>query len=106
MSEYKAGALCFSLRRRKEALFLDLYIYVKSIKHRIMKKIISIPIIVCFLAACHTTGQMSAVTGPNDYGNADTSITQSLFNDKGSTISEEGIQKILEGNYKLPSSLR
>ena len=70
-----------------------------------MKKIICILAIVCFFASCHTTGQMSAGTA-TDYGNSDTSITQSLFNDKGSTISEEGIQKILEGHYKLPSSLR
>jgi len=57
------------------------------------------------IASCHTTGRVSAVP-ESDYGNADTSITQSLFNDKGSTISEEGIQRILDGSYKLPSTLR
>jgi hypothetical protein len=36
----------------------------------------------------------------------DFSITQSLFNDKNSTISEENIQKILNGNYQLPEKLR
>jgi hypothetical protein len=36
----------------------------------------------------------------------DTLITQSLFNDKASTISEENIQKILDGNYQLPRQLR
>ena len=33
-------------------------------------------------------------------------ITQSLFNDKDSNISEENIQKILNGSYKLPDQLR
>jgi hypothetical protein len=33
-------------------------------------------------------------------------ITQSLFSDKNSTISEENIQKILDGTYKLPQQLR
>ena len=33
-------------------------------------------------------------------------ITQSLFNDKAATISEENIQKILDGNYKVPAKLR
>lgn len=36
----------------------------------------------------------------------DTLITQSLFNDRSSTISEENIQKILDGTYKLPKELR
>ncbi len=33
-------------------------------------------------------------------------ISKSLFNDKTSTISEENIQKILDGNYSLPTNLR
>lgn len=33
---------------------------------------------------------------------SDPPITQSLFSDKSSTISEENIQKILDGNYSLP----
>lgn len=33
-------------------------------------------------------------------------ITQSLFSDKNATISEENIQKILDGNFKLPQQLR
>lgn len=33
-------------------------------------------------------------------------ITQSLFSDKNATISEENIQKILDGNFKLPPQLR
>ncbi|MAN28123.1 MAG: hypothetical protein CMH15_06540 [Mesonia sp.] len=38
--------------------------------------------------------------------NSDPKLTKSLFEDKSSTISEENIQKILEGNYQLPDSLR
>ncbi len=33
-------------------------------------------------------------------------ITKSLFDDKSSTISEENIQKILDGKYALPKNLR
>lgn len=33
-------------------------------------------------------------------------ITQSLFSDKNATISEENIQKILDGNFNLPPQLR
>jgi hypothetical protein len=33
-------------------------------------------------------------------------ITQSLFSDKNATISEENIQKILDGNFKLSPQLR
>ncbi len=32
--------------------------------------------------------------------NSEPPITQSLFNDKNSTISEENISKILDGSYK------
>jgi hypothetical protein len=41
-----------------------------------------------------------------DTPSGDTLITQSLFNDKTSTISEENIQKILNGTFKLPQQLR
>jgi hypothetical protein len=33
-------------------------------------------------------------------------MTHSLFSDKAATISEEGIQKTLNGSYKLPAQLR
>ncbi len=38
--------------------------------------------------------------------NTDPPITRSLFEDKNSTISEENIQKILDGSYSLPEKLR
>lgn len=49
---------------------------------------------------------------PNGYlversqGMPDDGITRSLFDDKESKISEENIQKILEGKYTLPPNLR
>lgn len=60
-------------------------------------------------ASCSTTKQVgssnlsaiaSGIESPNP------PITKSLFDDKSSTISEENIQKILDGNYKLPDNLR
>ena len=56
------------------------------------------------LTACTATRPLGSSASPN-YPD-DTLITQSLFNDKASTISEENIQKILEGKYKLPQQLR
>ena len=60
-----------------------------------------------FFASCETTKNLALfseehVTG---YGK-DTLILQSLFSDKTSTISEENIQKVLEGNIELPQQLR
>ena len=36
----------------------------------------------------------------------DTFITQSLFADNASNISEENIQRILDGHYQLPQQLK
>jgi hypothetical protein len=61
--------------------------------------------IIILLFSCRTTrpvGNHSSLDSPG----IDTLITQSLFNDKASTISEENIQKILDGTYKLPQQLR
>lgn len=67
-----------------------------------MKKIpvlLAIVICICF-ASC----------GPSRYvGGVDTEgppITESLFTDRSATISEENIQKILDGTYKMPQQLR
>lgn len=70
-----------------------------------MKKIGLLILIAIIFASCTTTKQISA---PNEYNyvNNDPPITKSLFDDKSSTISEENIQKILDGNYKLPNNLR
>lgn len=66
---------------------------------------------VLFLSACMTTRE---VVSTNDapiraYGLNpvnDQQITQSLFGDKSSTISETDIQKILDNNYTMPKKLR
>lgn len=41
-----------------------------------------------------------------EYSPSEEPITQSLFNDKTASISEENIQKILAGTYTLPPKLR
>lgn len=71
-----------------------------------MKFILTLPVLF-FIFSCGTYRQTAAI--PDSYGGnyaADTMITQSLFNDKNSSISEENIQKLLDGNYKLPQKLR
>ena len=40
------------------------------------------------------------------YGVSNDPITQSLFNDKNTSITEENIQKILDGSVKIPEKLR
>ena len=70
-----------------------------------MKQIILLIAIAVFISSCDTTKHATSTNyATNPY--IDTPITQSLFNDKASTISEENIQKILDGNYKLPQQLR
>jgi hypothetical protein len=54
------------------------------------------------ISSCATPSYQTYGSG-NDY---DPPITQSLFSDKGATISEENIQKILDGNYSLPKQVR
>lgn len=70
----------------------------------LMKQTALLIAIILFLTACNTTRPL----GNSSEGtpNGDTLITQSLFNDRASTISEENIQKILDGTYKLPQQLR
>lgn len=56
-------------------------------------------------ASCTATKQIS---NPHEYTyvNNDPPLTKSLFDDKSSTISEENIKKILDGNYNLSHNLR
>ena len=64
---------------------------------------------VLLLFSCATTGQMSSDNEIffRDYGiDNEPTITQSLFADNNSTISEENIQRILEGTFRLPDNLR
>jgi len=59
---------------------------------------------IALFTSCTTT--KSAGYPANDKTDGDTLITQSLFSDKASTISEDNIQKTLDGTYKLPQKLR
>jgi hypothetical protein len=60
-------------------------------------------------ASCGTTayqnpGELYRAQGY--YSESEPPITQSLFNDKNATISEENIRLILDGRYELPEILR
>ena len=70
-----------------------------------MKQITLLIATIILLTACSTT--KPSVNNYNaDFSRRDTLITESLFNDKTSTISEENIQKILDGTFRLPQKLR
>jgi hypothetical protein len=66
-----------------------------------MKNMLGLLAIAGLMSSCGPSYQ-TAHYG-NDYNPP---ITQSLFSDKSATISEENIQKILDGNYSLPKQLR
>ena len=70
-----------------------------------MKKIVFLLSISALLISCVTSRE---ITSPSSeyYSRDNESITQSLFNEKNSSISEENIQKILNGNFKLSENLR
>jgi len=70
-----------------------------------MKQLTLLPAMLLLLASCHTSRQMTTAPEQGTF-NGDTIITQSLFTDRAGTISEENIQKTLDGSYRLPSSLR
>jgi hypothetical protein len=70
-----------------------------------MQRTILLLSIIASLIACRTSGELNTNSSAA-YTAVDTLITQSLFNDRASTISEENIQTILNGNYKLPQQLR
>ena len=69
------------------------------------KAIVLLLIIVC--SSCSTYRQTEGVLAQG-YGFDEPvgSITQSLFEDESSMITEENIQKILDGDYALPNNLR
>jgi hypothetical protein len=70
-----------------------------------MKQTIVFIFAIAFLFSCGTGRQIVSNTNAN-FPDTDTIITQSLFNDKAATISEESIQKILDGSYHVPQQLR
>lgn len=63
-----------------------------------------------FFASCETTKNLALPAAEDSYlkheYGKDTLILQSLFSDRASTISEDNIQKVLEGNITLPQQLR
>tara|TARA_R110001583_G_scaffold181784_4_gene339155 strand:+ start:249 stop:959 length:711 start_codon:yes stop_codon:yes gene_type:complete len=64
-------------------------------------------IFIISLTSCTATRQINGITTTGyGYSEPQVPITKSLFDDKNSTISEENIQKILDGNYSLPKNLR
>lgn len=72
-----------------------------------MKQFTSILLLCILFSSCHTSSKLAyASTESFAEPGQDTLITQSLFSDQSSTISEEGIQKVLSGNYQLPEKLR
>lgn len=70
-----------------------------------MKQIFPFLSVIFFIISCGTAKPITTSSG-DSFTNQDTLITQSLFNDRNANISEENIQKILEGNYRLPQQLR
>lgn len=70
-----------------------------------MKNTFHLVFLAILIASCNTPKQIS---NPSEYSylNDGPQITKSLFDDKSATISEENIQKILEGSYRLPRDLR
>lgn len=70
-----------------------------------MKQITALLFSLILLTACNTTRPLSNNSGIGGLNN-DTLITQSLFSDQASTISEENIQKVLDGSYRLAPQLR
>ena len=68
-----------------------------------MKQTVLLIAIILTFISCNTTSHMNRYNEAENYG---TPITQSLFDDKNSSISEENIQKILDGSYKLPEKFR
>ena len=71
-----------------------------------MKKFTFIAFIVILIASCGSGRQATSAVEPDSYSTVDTFITQSLFNDRNSGISEENIRRILDGEYQLPEKLR
>jgi hypothetical protein len=70
-----------------------------------MKQLLILLAITAWISSCQRAGftERPQYAG---YPGTDTLITQSLFNDRAATIAEENIQKILDGSFTLPRTLR
>lgn len=73
-----------------------------------MKKLIIIATVAVGLFSCGGSTRLGnqAYNYQSTNDNQEEPITASLFTDKNATISEENIQKILDGTFKLPEKLR
>ncbi|HVU58131.1 MAG TPA: hypothetical protein VHD83_23890 [Puia sp.] len=69
-----------------------------------MKHIFFLFFIAILLQSCG--GMRPTASGAGDNAGGDTTIVESLFNDRSSSISEENIRKLLDGTYQLPGTLR
>jgi len=69
-----------------------------------MRNLFLLCIIFIALSSCMVTERYSE--SPANVIDNGISLTQSLFNDRNSTISEKNIQAILDGKYNLPEKLR
>jgi len=76
-------------------------------KFTIMKYTFCTLLTIVVLVSCKTPAYIGTAPGQDDkFLENGEPITQSLFNDKSASISEENIQKILDGTLKLPQQLR
>lgn len=80
-------------------------IFILLLNFKYVKQVTIIFFIAIAISSCETAKQ-SAYPANDGYLNGDTLITQCLFNDKTATISEENIQRVVDGTYKLPRQLR
>jgi hypothetical protein len=76
-----------------------------------MRNLIIIPVIMVLFVSCDAGRRASNNAlyysqDAREYAMPNDPITQSLFSDKSSSISEENIQKILDGTVKMPEKLR
>ncbi len=69
-----------------------------------MKPLVLFLLALITLSSCDTSQHLNGSS--LDVPVRDTFITQSLFTDNASNISEENIQQILDGHYQLPQQLR
>ncbi|WEK34990.1 MAG: hypothetical protein P0Y53_21080 [Candidatus Pseudobacter hemicellulosilyticus] len=68
-----------------------------------MTRILLLLAVAITLGSCGVSKPMASMDA---YSGRDTLITESLFNDRSSTISEAAIQQILDGQFKLPQQMR
>ena len=82
--------------------------YLRKNKN-MMKQTVLFILAVFLFASCSTTTHLPSSESYQAQGHRkinESEIIQSLFTDNTSTISEENIQNILNGTYKLPEKLR